>query len=362
MRVIMRVIMKITALLSRLGIFFLVVSCASSPPKVDSEESLSRNEEFESAVKITVPAEAPPASGEADKKSEVKPADLAAGKSPVKPIAKATPAKVSKKPVKTPLKVPAPEVFRREPDLEDDEGFSGRRPLVDPFRVGEKVVHSVRYFKVEAGTLTLKVDPFVEVNGRKSYSFVTEVKTSSFYESFYKVNDRVVALMDYELLIPRVFTMHLKESKQVKEARSFFDFDKMQATYWEKKITEENGEEVKKLQWEILSYSQNVFSSIFYMRTFKWDLNKEYAFRVADDGENLIFKGKALRREVLDTDLGKMKAVVIKPEIMTKGAFKPVGDIYIWLSDDDRKLVLRIESKIKIGTLVSEIQSMDPGK
>jgi hypothetical protein len=254
-------------------------------------------------------------------------------------------------------------VERREPDLENTDGFgTTRRPLVDPFRVGEEVIHDVHFYKMSAGELALKVEPFVEVNGRKSYTFATEVRSSRMFSTFYSVDDRAVTLMDYDLLIPRVFTLHVKESGQLREAKSFFDFDQLKGTYWEKKVTQKSGVEEKKMQWDILNYSQNVFSAAFYMRIFKWDVGKEYAFRVSDDGENLVFKGKALRKEKLSTDAGEFQAVVIKPEILLKGVFKPVGDIYIWLSDDDRKYVLRIESSIRIGTLVSEAIKINPGK
>ncbi len=98
------------------------------------------------------------------------------------------------------------------------------------------------------------------------------------------------------------------------------------------------------------------------MRNFAWETGKEYSFRVANDNENLVFSGKALRREILDTALGPMKAIVVQPNIVLKGKFKPIGDNFIWLSDDDRKYVLRIESKIKIGTLISEVVEIKPGK
>lgn len=254
-------------------------------------------------------------------------------------------------------------VLKHEPaDVEDQVGFQGRRPLKDPFRVGEEVVHEVHYFKVSAGELALKVEPFVEVNGRKSYSMVTSIKSKGMFSNFYSADDKSVTFLDYELLIPRVFTLHVKESGQLREARSFFDFDKLKATYWEKKVTKKNGVEEKKQEWDIQTYSQNVFSAAFYMRVFQWDVGKEYAFRVADDGENLIFRGKALRKEKISTDAGDFNAIVIQPQIEAKGVFKPVGDIYFWLSDDDRKYILRIESSIKIGTLVSEVIKINPGQ
>jgi hypothetical protein len=251
---------------------------------------------------------------------------------------------------------------RRQPEIESDLGFSGRRPIKDPFRVGEKVVHSVKYFAMKAGTLTLETRPFAMVNGIKNYQFRTSIKTASLFDSFYSVDDYVDVLMDFDQLIPSVFTLHVKESAQLKEAQMFFDHRTNKATYWEKKITEKNGEENKKLEWELSPFSQNVFSAAFYMRIFQWEVGKENAFYVADDEKNLIFRAKALRREKITTPVGEFNAIVIRPEIELKGKYNPVGDNYIWLSDDDRKLILRIESKIKIGTLVSEVIEIQKGR
>ena len=254
--------------------------------------------------------------------------------------------------------------FAVDPSIEDQEGFTGRRPNKDPFKVGEKITHQAYYnlFGFTAGILTLDTLPFVQVNGRKAYQFVINLKTSKLFNSIYSIEDRVVTLVDYDLWLPRLFTLHVKETSNVREGRSYFDFQKLKATYEEKKVSKKKGVEEKKQEWDILPYSQNVFSVIYYMRLFAWKDGKSYSFRVADEKENLIFKGRAVSREVLDTDIGPIKAIKIKPEIILKGNFKPVGDIFIWLSDDERKIPLRIESKIKIGTIVSEITDYEPGQ
>lgn len=358
----------------------LTSACSSKFLKVEDPQRLNVDDEFTKSIEIVVPEAAPSESSDAPtapaedrpvvKAPSVTPPPKPTPKPPVKkaptprPVKGSRPAPVS--PTARLPKVPAarPEVpTKREPDLEDSVGFKGRRPLVDPFRVGEKVIHDVSYFKVSAGQLTLEVGPYAMVNGRKAYNFITSIETYPRFSSLvYAVEDKAVTLLDYETLVPRVFTLHVRETGQLKEARSIFDFEKLQATYWEKKVTEKRGPEEKKMEWEILPYSQNVFSAIFYMRLFRWEPGKEYSFRVADDGENIVFKGRAVRRETLTTEVGIFPAVVVKPEITVKGVFKPMGDIFIWLSDDERRLVLRIESKIKIGTLVSEVIRIEPGR
>ena len=361
------------------AVFFL--SACASILKYKGDKNISENADFSKQVIIKSDESAE------DKKSESIPPNVQSPAqekptvvtAPVKEPAKVKPVAQSKVKItnskkktaknKTDLakeKEPAPQstVLVRQPDIEDAEGFDpgSRRPKVDPFQVGEVVTHSVRYFAAQAGVVTFKVRPFVEVNNSKSYSFLVDLKSTGIFSKFYSVDDQVETFVDYNTLNPYVFKLHLKESAQLKEAQSFFDQKSLKATYWENKYTEKDGNTEKKLEWEILPFSQNAFSGIFYMRVFKWDIGKEYSFRVSDDQKNIIFKGTALAKEKLDTDAGSFNAIKIKAQIVSRGVLEQAGDILIWVSDDEHKYVLRIEAKIKIGTLVSEVTSIKPGK
>lgn len=332
-----------------------------SPPILSSASSSSRQQGDKvipsaSAVGAPTPSETPAVvwkKGQA-KKGQVKTDQAKTDQ------AKTDSKSVNKKDSKSAVATPTP-VLRHEPELEGQAGFLGRRPIKDPFRVGEMVRHSVNYFNVKAGELDMAVKPFAMVNGRKSYHYHMAIRTSTVFSSFYSVDDYVTSMIDHETLVPSVYTLHVKESGQLREARLYLDPQKKTAAFWEKKVTNDNGPEEKKLNWEVPDYSQHVFSAAFYMRVFDWTVGSENAFRVADNGENLIFRGKAIRKEKIETDVGTFNAIVIKPEIELRGKFKPVGDIFMWLSDDDRKFILKIESKIKIGTLVSEIVELERG-
>ena len=252
--------------------------------------------------------------------------------------------------------------LRRQPDIEDDEGFNFlRRPPSDPFRVGEKVVHSVSYFGTEAGRLTLQTMPYLDVNNKKSYHFQIGLSTSSLYSKVYSVDDTVDTFMDFESLVPHVFKLSLRETGKLQHSQGYFNHDTLKANYWEKKYTEKNGQEDTKKTWDLLPFSQNAFSGIFYMRIFDWKIGKSYSFRVSDDEKNVIFKGTAIAKEKLSTDAGNFNAIKIKADIVSRGALSSAGNIYFWVSDDDRKLILKIEAEIKIGRLVSEIVEIEKG-
>ena len=100
---------------------------------------------------------------------------------------------------------------------------------------------------------------------------------------------------------------------------------------------------------------------MFYLRAFPLTPGKKFAFRVADNGKNYLFHAEVLRREKLSTKIGELNTVVVRPTFELEDQFKPTGENLFWLTDDDRKFIVRIESKIKIGTLVGKVKSIERG-
>ncbi|MGE4132504.1 MAG: DUF3108 domain-containing protein [Bdellovibrionales bacterium] len=332
--------------------------CSAKLLHYENSDQVLKVDEFDQKVEIKEgPVEPPP-------EPEIKEVEGSAAKADKKqvppPPKKSAKDKKKKGPEKKEAK--APKMEKRKPELEDSVGFEGRRPIKDPFRVGEKVEFDVSYFNIVAGSMGVEVKPFAEVNGQKAYHFEVTARTNSFFSRVYKVEDRAVTYLDYENLVPLNLQISIKESKQLAETRTFFDWEKMKGSYWQKRITEDKGEQNKKIEWDLLPYSQNVISAAYYMRVFQWEVGKKFAFRVADEGKNIIFKGEVLRREELDTPVGKIKTIVVKPVVTVDGAFKPVGDMLMWMTDDDRKILVRMEAKIKIGTIVAKLKSLEKGR
>lgn len=355
-----------------LSLSMALTACASKILDYKNVRKLEENVEYENLIQVEeIPGqepmveEAPQAGESADEKSSSAPAEKK-DSTPKKTISKNVKKKPAKKkptvklqPVKekkAAKKAKATE--KRQPEHEDAVGFEGRRPKKDPFRVGEVVRLSVTYFGMTAGYMDLKVKPFVEVNGEKSYSFEVDIKSSDFFSRIYTVDDKAWSYMDYETLLPYNLSIKVRESKQIKEVRSVFNHNELEASYWEKKVKKDGKEKEKKVKWDIEAYSQNVVTALYYLRTFTLTPGKNLQFRVADDGKNYMFTGKVIRKEKLKTEIGTLDTVVVKPRITVDGVFKQVGEIYFWLTDDDRKFPVRIESEIKIGTLKAKVQSI----
>ncbi len=328
-----------------ISVILFFMGCADRAPKYDNVKLLESNDEYDKKLMIREIGEPAPLPSDTPQ--------------PKLRVVKAKPFK--KRAKKGKLIVPeAPK--GREPSIEETEGFAGRRPIKDPFRVGEEVDLAITYLRMTAGHLKIKVMPFVEVNGKKAYHFQITAKSNDFFSRFYSVDDVADTYVDYETLLPQNLEVHVKESKQLKEIRSIIDHEKLTADYWEKKVSKDNGEEKKKMDWAVLPFSQNIISAAYYMRNFTLIPGKTIHFRLVDEGKNIVFNGHVLRQEILSTDVGVIKTVVIKPDFQIDGFFKPVGEILFYVTDDDRKMIVRIESVIKIGTLVAKVVGIDKGK
>jgi len=274
----------------------------------------------------------------------------------------AVPQKPQSKAVKVaPTQIKKGKVLRKEPQLEDAEGFDGRRPSLDPFRPGERVELSVTYLNMTAGTVGMSVEPFKQVNGERAYHFKLDVKSNTRFSMVYSVANWAETFVDFSRLLPITLTMDQNESARLVESRSFFDWKKNKAHLWEKQVSKKKGEKKKEIEWEMQPFSQNTVSAIYYLRTFTLRPGKRIQFYVTDDGKNYLFKGEVLGRETISTDIGDLKTIIVRPEFQVEGNLKPAGENLIWLTDDDRKFIVKMRAKVKIGSLYAEVSSINPG-
>ena len=343
--------------------FLLLTSCAGRSPKFDHDVQIGPITEYDAKVKIQPLATPPPEPVIAPNQPQPSPTPQA--KLGLEPVPKVEVKGKHRKKKSLPLsdeqivKEENPSV--RLPEIEDSEGFNGRRPLVDPFHVGEKVTLMLTYFGVSAGDTTLEVKPFVELNGRKAYHFYSAMKSSSVFSMFYKVDDFGESYMDFDQLVPLTFSLSATETKQLKEVRQFFDWKTKKADYWERRVTKESGVEEKKKDWDIVPFSQNIYTAVQYARVFQLRDGKTYIYHVSDDGRTWDVRATVVRRELLKTDLGNFKTIVIKPEVATEGVLKAMGEVLFWYTDDDRKFPIKFEAKIKIGKVIGYLKALDRG-
>jgi hypothetical protein len=64
---------------------------------------------------------------------------------------------------------------------------------------------------------------------------------------------------------------------------------------------------------------------------------------------------KIHRRETIEVEAGKFKTIVIEPLVVEGGLFQSEGSIFIWVTDDERKVPVKVATKIVIGYVGAEL-------
>ena len=62
-----------------------------------------------------------------------------------------------------------------------------------------------------------------------------------------------------------------------------------------------------------------------------------------------------IRKERIVTAAGEFDTVVVNPLLKFEGIFQRKGEVYLWLTDDSRKMPVRMKSKIAIGSIFAEL-------
>ncbi len=226
-----------------------------------------------------------------------------------------------------------------------------RRMEPMPFELGEKLSYDIRYVGVTAGTLALETLPVKEMNGRKVYHLQAKVKTMKIFELVYRVNDLVESFWDYDGLYSHRFTMDLDESKQTRKLIELYDYEKKKSLYWNRVDHVEKGQKDEKQSYDIALWSQDPISALYYLRAAKLptEPGKEFRFPLIIDGKPWEGVMHYVRKEKIYAGGKDRVANVYTFDNYQNGELKNKNNT-IWVSDDERRYVLRVEAKVKVGS------------
>jgi len=344
------------------GLFFLI-SCAGTPltkvgggSGLPSELSQEFKDKFEVKDMPTTPAPAPAPAPSVTLASST---ELKKGEK-----SKKQPKVQKKQPDPNDVKIEAPKPESTiVPTQSSANGFvyPNRRPKNDPIWIGEELTYDVSYFGVAAGSFVLTVLPHKAINNRKVYHVKGTATSSKLFSMFYRLNDTVETFFDYESLFSHRLHLVLDETKQTRDSLELNDPEKAQTFYWNRWNHKTKGYiEVKQFA-EIPRFAQDTLSALYYLRTVPLPNGAVATVPIVSESKHFEAVVTVLRRETVDSPLGDVQAIVVKPETKYQGVLKKQGDSFIWLSDDERRFVLRLEAKVRIGTVVAKLKKVSVG-
>ena len=227
-------------------------------------------------------------------------------------------------------------------------------PAQHPFVPGEKLTFALKWGNIPAGEAVLEVLPIEILKGEPVYHFVMTARTNSFVDVFYKVRDRIDGYASLDMTRSVLYKTKQHEGNHKRDIVVNFDWQSRQAQYSNSGKTRE--------PIPLMEGSFDPLSALYYTRM--TDMHKdEYITRPVTDGKkNTLGVVSVLKRETIEVSHVTYETFLVEPD--TKdigGVFKKSDDakIHLWLTADERRIPVKIRSKVAVGSFVGEVVSIE---
>ncbi len=212
--------------------------------------------------------------------------------------------------------------------------------------IPEKLVYSLYWSGIKAGSASLEVD-----NTAEGVRIISRAASADFISLFYRVEDIVQSTL-YQDGYPKNYRIKLREGRhrRNKEVEFSEELEKgSQKIIYKNRLNNETAE----FSFEKKAYDS--LSGFYAIRKRQLKIGNSEYINVFDSKKLWNVEVQVLRKEHISTPAGEFNTIVIKPILKSEGIFMKKGDVYIWLTDDERKIPVMMKSKIKIGSITAKL-------
>ncbi len=219
------------------------------------------------------------------------------------------------------------------------------------FQVGEEITYKLYYhwglIWLAAGEVVFKVG---EKDGQLHLSATG--RTYKSYEWFFKVRDQYDSYIDPETLLPSTSIRNVREGKYRLYDKVTFDQDQNKAV----SVRGKSVDQTRRREYDIDGCMHDVLSIIYYARNLNfthYDVGQKFPVKIFMDKEvwplEVSYKGKEERKKIKGK--GRYKTIKFSPEVIEGTVFKKGTEMNVWVSDDQNRIPLLIESPVSVGSV-----------
>jgi hypothetical protein len=216
--------------------------------------------------------------------------------------------------------------------------------------VPETLNYDISWTGIKAGESVInikKVDSHIQIT--------VTTKSAKWLSVFYRVEDRVESVLlagtgNNILGPPLSYKLNLKEGRHRKNKEVIFDNKTSKALY----IDYLNDE---KKEFDLPQSVFDPLASFYHLRGMKLEVGKSVYIRIFDSKKIYDAEVQVLRKERITGPAGAVETFVVKPMMKSEGIFyrKGEGEMLIWVTDDEKKIPIKMKAEIKIGSVTANL-------
>lgn len=233
----------------------------------------------------------------------------------------------------------------------------GAKTVPSPlFQPGEKLTYRATWGVITAGELVMEVLPMETIQGIRAYHFAMTTRTKGIVDFIYKVREKEESYIDAAMTHSILYKKQ-SEGKHPRDVVVNFDWGKSEAT------RSNFGEKMAPVP--IVPGTFDTLALFYVIRLHPLRENRVFEIPISEGDNNIIVKATITKREMIEIEGKTYDTFEVIPDMENLEAQKAVkkGDVpslKIWFTSDDKKIPVKIQSKVKVGYFVFELVSVAP--
>jgi hypothetical protein len=212
--------------------------------------------------------------------------------------------------------------------------------------VPEKFMYNVYWAGIRAGSASLELE-----DSPDGVTITSRAVSAQFISVFYRVEDLAQSIL-YPTGYPSLYILKIHEGRHRRDKATYFNIrpdNETQHIIYNNKLDNET------VEFNFERPAFDPLSGLYEIRKRQLEVGRSEFIDIFDSKKLWSVEVQVLRKERITTPVGKFNTIVIKPIMQSEGIFMKKGDIYIWLTEDERKIPVMIKSKVKIGSFVAKL-------
>jgi uncharacterized protein DUF3108 len=228
------------------------------------------------------------------------------------------------------------------------------QPKYYPFEAGEREVYNATWNGMfSVATAEIQTAQKV-IDGRKVYQVRVDAKTSRALDLIWRMRDTISSTFDAKTLMPSRFTFSQRENSRVIDTEARFDSGGKQWSV--------NRQQVGKKSRVYKFDSHNTLdpiTAVYLARSTDFKVGDKLYFKVFGGRYQYLLELFVEKKERVAMPSGKsVEAYKIVPRVQNitkKGYASRFNEAAIWISTDERRLPIKLSSKIAFGSVQLEL-------
>ena len=227
-----------------------------------------------------------------------------------------------------------------------------------PFGPGERIGMRISWARLLAGRAVLRVES-AQRRGEPAFEYVLEARSQGFFAWLmrFKVEDRTVAAWDFRRGCSLGIEKRLREGRHARDQKVVIEPGTGVARVEDARLSQKH--------YRVDACVQDILSAFFVARAEGWGADGALPeVRTFDNGRTFDLSFRPARTETLDlpAPLGprvptRVFEVLLVPET---GVFEQQGQLFLWVTDDDRRIPVRLRAKAPVGWVSADLESYRP--